>query len=54
MMEHLWRAHLPRVGSNFMAIAETEGGGAIYVWLHRLLGELTGVEAHPPALMVDN
>ena len=24
------------------------------VWLHRLLGELTGVEAHPPALMVDN
>ena len=24
------------------------------VWLWRLLGELTGVEAHPPALMVDN
>ena len=24
------------------------------VWLHRLLGELTGVEAHPPALKVDN
>ena len=24
------------------------------VWLLRLLGELTGVEAHPPALMVDN
>ena len=24
------------------------------VWLRRLLGELTGVEAHPPALMVDN
>ena len=24
------------------------------VWLHRLLGELTGVKAHPPALMVDN
>ena len=24
------------------------------VWLHRLLGELTGAEAHPPALMVDN
>ncbi|XP_066373571.1 secreted RxLR effector protein 161-like [Miscanthus floridulus] len=24
------------------------------VWLHRLLGELTSVEAHPPALMVDN
>ena len=24
------------------------------VWLHRLLNELTGVEAHPPALMVDN
>ena len=24
------------------------------VWLCRLLGELTGVEAHPPALMVDN
>ena len=24
------------------------------VWLHRLLSELTGVEAHPPALMVDN
>ena len=24
------------------------------VWLHRLLGEPTGVEAHPPALMVDN
>ena len=24
------------------------------VWLHRLLGELTGVEAYPPALMVDN
>ena len=23
-------------------------------WLHRLLGELTGVECHPPALMVDN
>ena len=23
------------------------------VWLRRLLGELTGVEAHPPALMVD-
>ncbi|XP_066311645.1 secreted RxLR effector protein 161-like [Miscanthus floridulus] len=22
------------------------------VWLHRLLGELTGVEAHPPALML--
>ena len=24
------------------------------VWLRRLLLELTGVEAHPPALMVDN
>ena len=24
------------------------------VWLRRLLGGLTGVEAHPPALMVDN
>ena len=24
------------------------------VWLRRLLGELTDVEAHPPALMVDN
>ena len=24
------------------------------VWLRRLLGELTGVEAHPPALMVNN
>ena len=24
------------------------------VWLRRLLGELTGVEAHPPAPMVDN
>ena len=24
------------------------------VWLRRLLGELTGVEAHQPALMVDN
>ena len=24
------------------------------VWLRRLLGELTSVEAHPPALMVDN
>ena len=24
------------------------------VWLCRLLGELTGAEAHPPALMVDN
>ena len=24
------------------------------VWLRRLLGELTGAEAHPPALMVDN
>ena len=24
------------------------------VWLRRLLGKLTGVEAHPPALMVDN
>ena len=24
------------------------------MWLPRLLGELTGVEAHPPALMVDN
>jgi len=24
------------------------------VWLRRLLGELTGKEAHPPALMVDN
>jgi len=24
------------------------------LWLRRLLGELTGVEAHPPALMVDN
>ena len=24
------------------------------VWLRQLLGELTGVEAHPPALMVDN
>ena len=23
-------------------------------WLRRLLGELTGAEAHPPALMVDN
>ena len=52
-----------------MAIAEIEGGGAIYVrgrvrsgttavcqvvWLRRLLDELTGMEAHPPALMVDN
>ena len=24
------------------------------VWLRRLLGELTDVEAHPPSLMVDN
>ena len=24
------------------------------VWLRRLLGELTSVEAHPPTLMVDN
>jgi len=24
------------------------------MWLRRLLGELTSVEAHPPALMVDN
>ena len=32
-----------------MAIAETE-----VVWLCQLLGELTGVEAQPPALMVDN
>ena len=24
------------------------------VWLRRLLGELTSVQAHPPALMVDN
>ena len=24
------------------------------IWLRRLLGELTGEEAHPPALMVDN
>ena len=24
------------------------------MWLRRLLGELTGAEAHPPALMVDN
>ena len=24
------------------------------VWLRQLLGELTGVEAHPPALMVEN
>ena len=24
------------------------------VWLRRLLGELTGEEAHPPTLMVDN
>ena len=24
------------------------------LWLRRLLGELTGVKAHPPALMVDN
>ena len=24
------------------------------VWLCQLLGELTGVEAHPPALMVNN
>ena len=24
------------------------------VWLRRLLGELTGAEVHPPALMVDN
>ena len=24
------------------------------VWLCRLLGKLTGAEAHPPALMVDN
>ena len=24
------------------------------VWLRQLLGELTSVEAHPPALMVDN
>ena len=24
------------------------------VWLRRLLGELTGMEVHPPALMVDN
>ena len=24
------------------------------VWLRWLLGELTGVESHPPALMVDN
>ena len=26
----------------------------LVVWLRRLLGELTGMEAHPPALMVDN
>ena len=52
-----------------MAVAKIEGGGvstceAEYVaaatavcqamWLRRLLSELTGVEAQPPALMVDN
>ena len=31
MTEHIWRAHLPQVGPNFMAVAKTEGGGAIYV-----------------------
>ena len=31
MTEHLWRACLPRVSPNFMAVAETEDGGAIYV-----------------------
>ena len=30
-MEHLWSARLPRVGSNFMVIAKTEGGGVVYV-----------------------
>ena len=30
-MEHLWRARLPRVSSNFMVVAETEDGGAVYV-----------------------
>ena len=29
--KHLWRARLPRVGFNFMVVAETEGGGAVYV-----------------------
>ena len=29
--EHLWRARLPRVGFNLMAVAETEYGGAVHV-----------------------
>ena len=31
MAEHFWSARLSWVGPNFMADAETEGGGAIYV-----------------------
>ena len=35
-----------------MVVAETEGGDAIYVRgrVRRMLGELTGVEAHPHAI----
>ena len=68
-MEHLWSTRLPQVSSNFMAVIEIEVVAlsmceAEYiavatvacqvVWLRRLLGELIGVEAHPPALIVDN
>ena len=31
MVEHLWHARFPRVGSNLMAVVETEYGGAVHV-----------------------
>ena len=37
--------------TKYVAVATTT---CQVVWLRRLLGELTGMEGHPPALMVDN
>ena len=42
---------LPMCEAEYVAVATV---ACQVVWLHWLLGELTGVEAHPPALMVDN
>jgi len=44
----LWRC---RREAEYVAAATT---ACQAVWLRRLLGELTGEEAHSPALMVDN
>ncbi|XP_066390041.1 uncharacterized protein [Miscanthus floridulus] len=61
MEERLKRTKASTMAKKVVALSTCKaeyvaGATAVYqaVWLRRLLSELIGVEAHPPALMVDN